>query len=502
MTLQARPEGFFRRQNALILNAAGEGIYGLDLCGRVTFANPAAAGMTGHDVAELLGQPMHDLVHHSDPEGRRVPRERCPIYAAFADGAVHRVDSEVFWRKDGSCFPVDYSSTPIREHGVLVGAVVVFRDLSERRQVERRLLAALDEVRRLEQRLRSDQAPALAHAHTGTLALAPAPAIVGHSAALRAALSAAERVAATDATVLVQGESGTGKELIARAVHAASPRWARALVRVNCGALSASLVQSELFGHERGAFTGALARRRGRFELADRGTLFLDEVGELPLATQATLLRVLQEGELERVGSSETVRVDVRVIAATNRDLAALVAAGEFRADLYHRLNVFPIALPPLRERRADLPELIAARLASLSQRLGRSFAAVSAQGMQRLMAYSFPGNVRELHNLLERAAILATGPVLEIGALPEPEPAPADAPAALVTQLNRAPRERRDPAREREHIVAALHAAGWKIAGADGAAAALGLHANTLRSRMQRLGIPTRSAGRQAAAR
>jgi formate hydrogenlyase transcriptional activator len=295
----------------------------------------------------------------------------------------------------------------------------------------------------------------------------------------------------------VHGESGTGKELIARLVHDSSGRADKPLVRVNCGALPASLVQTELFGHEKGAFTGALSRRRGRFELADEGTLFLDEVGELPIDTQATLLRVLQEGEFERVGGTETVRVNVRVVAATNRDLARMVEAGTFRADLYYRLNVFPIRLPPLRERRRDIPELVEAHLAHLSQRFGRTFKGLTPASMQRLLAYSFPGNIRELHNVLERAAILAMGPFLEVDTLSEPAPA-AGAPG--LDEPSRTDPALRLAARERTHITEVLRATGWKIAGSDGAAATLGLHPNTLRSRMKRLGIPTRSDTRRAA--
>ncbi len=488
----------FRRQNELILQAAGEGIYGLDLDGRVTFANPAAARMTGHTIEELIGRSMHDLVHHSTADGLRVPRQRCAIYAAFRDGAVHRDASDVFWRKDGRSFPVEYSSTPIKEDGRLIGAVVVFRDITERVRSEQQLRAALEEVKRLKERLQDENA--LLRREIATAA--ERHPIVGSCDAFRAALRAAERVAPTDATVLIQGESGTGKELIARAVHERSGRRDQPMIPLNCGALPPTLVQSELFGHERGAFTGALARRRGRFELADGGTLFLDEVAELPLETQATLLRVLQEGEFERVGGSETVRVNVRVIAATHQDLAHMVEGGRFRADLYYRLNVFPIRLPPLRERRRDIPQLVQSYLERLSKRLGRTFAGVTEQSMQRLMRYSFPGNVRELHNVLERAAILASGAWIEVDALVEP-------PRTLQPALKESASHAQGPSddgglrlatKERSHITSVLRTTGWKIAGDDGAARVLGLHPNTLRSRMKRLGIPTRSDNRRAA--
>jgi PAS domain S-box-containing protein len=491
----------FRRQNELILNAAGEGIYGLDLEGRVTFANPAAAQMTGHSVAELMGEHMHFLVHHTGPDGRRMPREQCAIYAALADGAVHRVETELFWRKDGSSFPVAYASTPIREDGRLVGAVVVFQDISARKRTEAQLRGALAEVQRLKERLQEENA----YLQQEIRAAHGRDAIVGDSPVLRAVLNAAERVARTETTVLIQGESGTGKELVARAVHGLSARADRALVKVNCGSLPASLIESELFGHEKGAFTGALAQRRGRFELADGGTLLLDEVGELPLPAQASLLRVLQDGEFERVGGVTTQRVDVRVIAATNRDLASMVQAGGFRADLYYRLHVFPIRMPALRERLEDVPALIAAALAKLSKRLGRPITGVSPPSLERLRQYGYPGNVRELHNMLERAAILSTTPVIELDMLGPPPAGIASDPAATAsTRATSSPAPLLDPtairslqAHEREHISAVLAAARWKIAGRDGAAAALGLHPNTLRSRMKRLGIPTRSEAR-----
>jgi formate hydrogenlyase transcriptional activator len=473
-----------REQNELILQAAGEGIYGLDLEGRVTFANPAAARLTGHTVEELLGQPMHDLVHHTRGSGQPYPRQACPIYAALRDGAVHQVEGETFWRKDGSPVPVDFTSTPIFQAARVVGAVVVFRDVSERKEAERRLRRALAEVRRLQAQLQAENdylQEELQRTHD-------VEAIVGRSGGLQRVMQDVQSVAGTCATVLIQGESGTGKELVARAVHCQSRRASRPLVKVNCGALPAPLIASELFGHERGAFTGATARRIGRFELAQGGTLFLDEIGELPLELQATLLRALQEREFERVGGTETLRVDTRVIAATNRDLALLVAEGRFRQDLYFRLNVFPIALPPLRERRSDIPELVQACLQRLSQQLRRPIEGVSPESLRQLVAYDWPGNVRELHNVLERAAIVSRGPLLDVCGLIAP-PGPR---AAALRERGAPSREHGETLREceRQHILGALARSSWKIAGSRGAAEALGLHPNTLRSRMQRLGI------------
>jgi formate hydrogenlyase transcriptional activator len=326
--------------------------------------------------------------------------------------------------------------------------------------------------------------------------------MVGTSAALLEVLARVEQVAPTDATVLVLGETGTGKELIARAIHDKSRRRPRPLVKVNCSALSAGLVESELFGHVKGAFTGAFERRVGRFELADGGTIFLDEVTELPLETQAKLLRVLQEGEFEPVGSSRTVRVDVRVIAATNRDVDDAARTGRLRPDLFYRLNVFPVRLPPLRERRADIPQLVTFFLGRYAKRYGTRVERVSAEAMDRLVAYAWPGNIRELQNLIERAVIVTRGPVLELAdeLLTSAASQPVEALAASSTTdvaRDTAVPDTASPgldavleATERGHILAALGRAGWVLEGPRGAAGLLKIHPNTLRSRMRRLGI------------
>jgi len=302
-------------------------------------------------------------------------------------------------------------------------------------------------------------------------------------------LQQVDQVAPTDSTVLINGETGTGKELFARAIHDRSARKGRPLVKVNCAAISAGLVESELFGHVKGAFTGALTHRDGRFKVADGGTIFLDEVGELPLDTQVKLLRVLQEQEFEPAGSSKTIRVDVRVIAATNRDLQESIRAGRFRPDLFYRLNVFPLEVPPLRERTADIRQLAMFFLSRHSQRFGKKVTAVSDETMERLIRYPWPGNIRELQNVIERAVIVSRGPVLDLdrelgpgaagGGRADVESAPA-APAKLATMEEV----------ERNHIVAILNQTGWVIEGLKGAARVLKLHPNTLRSRMERLGI------------
>ncbi len=317
--------------------------------------------------------------------------------------------------------------------------------------------------------------------------------MIGSSPALFEVMRHVERVAPTDATVLISGETGTGKELVARAIHARSGRSGRPLVKVNCGAISAGLVESELFGHMKGAFTGALERRLGRFEVADGGTIFLDEIGELPLDTQVKLLRVLQEGEFEPVGASTPSLADVRVIAATNRDLEDAVRSGRFRADLFYRLNVFPIRTPPLRERVEEIPQLVAFFVGRFARRFGKTAERLSPETMDRLVSYPWPGNVRELQNVVERAVILATGPTLEIepdllrtgkdigheskASPPRPEPSGHGLEAILKDV-------------ETRHVRAALEQAGWVIEGARGAARILGLHPNTLRSRIDKLGI------------
>jgi len=317
--------------------------------------------------------------------------------------------------------------------------------------------------------------------------------IVGNSPALLKALRAVEQVAPTDSTVLIYGETGTGKELVARAIHSRSARNGRALVSVNCSAISAGLVESELFGHMKGAFTGALERRIGRFELANGGTIFLDEIGELSLETQAKLLRVLQEHEFEPVGSSHTLHVDVRVIAATNRNLSEAVQAGRFRSDLFYRLNVFPIELPPLRERRSDIPQLVAFSMAQFSKRLRKKIDGVSRESMENLVNYPWPGNIRELQNVIERAIIVSADPTIRLDSDLMPVAAAAketEAPEDQRADVNSSKPLRTLDEAERDHILAALQHAGGVVDGPKGAAKILSIHPNTLRHRMEKLGI------------
>jgi formate hydrogenlyase transcriptional activator len=300
--------------------------------------------------------------------------------------------------------------------------------------------------------------------------------IVGSSTALTEVLDQIRTVAPTDSTVLIEGETGTGKELIAQAIHTHSRRRDRPFIKLNCAAIPLGLLESELFGHEKGAFTGAVAQKIGRFEAANGGTLFLDEIGDIPLELQAKLLRVLQEQEFERLGSTYTHRVNVRVVAATNQDLEALVAAKQFRMDLYYRLNVFPIALPPLRHRLEDIPMLVAHFVHKYAERMAKRIENITSDAMEALVHYPWPGNIRELQNFIERAVILTNGDVLHLSALPSNAAAPPDA----VTLADA----------EREHILNALRESNWVVGGRTGAAARLGVKRTTLISKMRKRGV------------
>jgi formate hydrogenlyase transcriptional activator len=309
--------------------------------------------------------------------------------------------------------------------------------------------------------------------------------IIGNSVALEAVLKQVQQVAPTDSSVLIQGETGTGKELIARAIHNLSARCGRPFVKLNCAAIPFDLLESELFGHERGAFTGAIAQKIGRFELADKGTLFLDEVGDIPPALQPKLLRVLQEQEFERLGSTRTHQVDVRLVAATNRNLAAMAKRNEFRSDLYYRLNVFPVSLPPLRERREDIPALVEHFVAIYTHRMGKQIDQISPETMSELTSYPWPGNIRELQNFIERSVILTSGNVLRPPLSTLESPAEMECQAVTLEEA------------ERDHILKTLEQTRWVVAGPSGAAARLGIKRSTLYFRMQKLGItrPNRDA-------
>jgi len=478
-----------RTRHELILGAVGDGVYGFDREGRLTFGNAASMDILGWDPEHLRGKIAHDVHHHSHADGSPYPRENCPIYAALRDGAVHRVDHEVFWHTDGSAVPVEYTSTPILQDGAIQGAVVVFRDVTERRAIEQQREAAYREIAHLKEQLELER-DYLREEIKINLDFGE---IIGTSEPLRQTLAQIAAVAPTPASVLVLGESGVGKEMIARAIHARSDRADKPLVKVNCASIPADLFESEFFGHVKGAFTGAHRDRVGRLQLADGGTLFLDEVGEIPLSLQSKLLRALQERELERVGDDRTVQVDVRVVAATNRDLDAEVKAGRFREDLFYRLSVFPIQVPPLRERPEDVAPLAQHFLERACAELGRECLRLSQQQVEALQRHGWPGNIRELKNVIERAVILGgagrarldlampgdSGGTLD----PAPiEPTP-DAHADFVTDAE-------IRAREKANMLAALRHAGWKVWGDDGAAQLLGLKPSTLAYKMKALGL------------
>jgi formate hydrogenlyase transcriptional activator len=353
-------------------------------------------------------------------------------------------------------------------------------EVAERNRADAGLKSAFNEISQLKDRLAQEKLYLEEEISTAQRF----EEVVGDSSALRAVLRRVEKVARTDSTVLIQGETGTGKELVARALHRLSRRHDRTFVKLNCAAIPIGLLESELFGHEKGAFTGAVTRRIGRFELAHQGTLFLDEVGEIPLELQVKLLRVLQEQEFERLGSTRTLRVDVRLIASTNRDLAQMIAREQFRNDLYYRLNVFPITMPPLRDRVDDIPLLLRHFTRLHAQLCNKSITHVAPKTVAALCRYSWPGNVRELENVIERSVILSQGSTLEVPL------------AELKSQASTAPLEARTPAAktlgsaQRECILRALHDARWVIAGPSGAAATLGVKRTSLQYKMRKLGI------------
>jgi formate hydrogenlyase transcriptional activator len=448
-----------------------------------TFGAPAAAAIGGR-LERFLGDGFREVLARSMAASRE-HGERPYVWAP--GGLVAR-------RADGSEFPVEATLSDVEVGGRRLFTLIL-RDVDQRRRDEEALRSLNLQNEYLQEEIKATH---------------NVDEIVGQSRALAGVLEQVRLVGSTDSSVLILGETGTGKELVARAVHLASARRDRPLIKVNCAALPSGLIESELFGHEKGAFTGASERRIGRFELAHGGTIFLDEIGEIPLETQVKLLRVLQEREFERLGGRQTQRVDVRVIAATNRDLTKAVAEAAFRQDLYYRLNVFPLRIPALRERRDDIPLLVHYFARRYAAKIGRKISRVPRETMARLAAYAWPGNIRELENVIERAVILSPGPDLEIATelLPaapttiaapaaasrphepgsrEPWPAYGDAPAAPAAAGNGAQSLEKI---ERDHIVAALRATGWRIDGPNGAARTLDLNPSTLRSRMKKLGI------------
>jgi formate hydrogenlyase transcriptional activator len=432
--------------------------------GKIADANTQLEKFFGYSRSELTGQPIEVLIPKRLRAGH--PKHRSD-YTAQPRVRSMGAGLELYgMRKDGTEFPVDIMLGPMEgAEGTLVLSVI--RDLSQKKKDEEALRLSQQQNLYLEEELQ------IGHQFDE---------IVGESPGLKRVLKQVEDVASTDATVLILGETGTGKELIARAIHQLSPRRDHAFVKLNCSAIPSGLLESELFGHEKGAFTGAIAQKIGRLELAHQGTFFLDEVGDLPAELQPKILRALQEKEFERVGGTRTISVNVRLVAATNRDLAKMVAAGQFRSDLYYRLKVFPVTLPPLRERREDIPLLVRYFLSTHSKRMGKRIETIPPETMQAFTNWRWPGNIRELENFMERSVILSSGSTLR-SPLAELQAA-ADPVGSTDTNLESA---------ERDHILRVLRECQGMIGGAGGAAERLGLKRTTLNSKMKKLGIQRR---------
>ncbi len=478
-----------QEQHQMILDAAGEGIYGLDREGRITFGNAASTQIIGWRADDVMGEFAHDVHHHSHEDGEHYPREQCPIYAAIHDGEIHRVDNEVFWHANGDPVPVEYTSTPIMKDGVPDGAVVVFRDISERRESEREKAEAFEQIQKLTHQLAQER-DYLRDELSVTIDFGE---IIGNSPALKRTLSQIEAVAKTPVSVLIYGESGVGKEMIARAIHNKSDRVDGPMVKVNCASIPNELFESEFFGHVRGAFTGAHQDRIGRLKLADSGTLFLDEVGEIPLSMQGKLLRALQEQEFERVGEDKTTKVDVRIVSATNKDLAAEVAAGRFREDLYYRLSVFPVEVPALRDRREDITLLTLHFIERICKDLGRDIPRISQGQLEKLKQHDWPGNIRELSNVIERAVILTTGSRLRLDLAMQSSTSPQQTADAGPDELGDYLTEDEFRETEKANMIAVLGHSGGQVWGANGAASLMGVKPSTFSYRMKILGIEKR---------
>jgi PAS domain S-box-containing protein len=433
--------------------------------GRILDVNEQFSRMFGLNPNEMIGMPVSDFVA---PESRQ-------LVLGKIDSGDETPYEHMAVRRNGSVFPVEVNGKTIPYKG-RSARVTVIRDITERKRAEQGLRNALAEVEKLKNRLQEENI----YLQDEIKVTHNFEEFITRSQNVKQVLHKVEQVAPTDATVLILGESGTGKELLARAIHHLSHRSDRALVKVNCSALPEPLIESELFGHEKGAFTGATARKSGRFELADGGTIFLDEIGDLPVELQVKLLRVLQEGEFERLGSSNTLKVDVRVIAATNRNLDDAIRRGTFREDLFYRLNVFPVTLPPLRDRKEDVPDLARHFIKKYCAIIGKKIEKIPPGIFNALMAYDWPGNVRELENVIERAVILTNGPVLEIDESFESKPVLSPHVAGPVTLRDN----------ERALIRRALEETRWIIEGTNGAAVRLGIAPSTLRDRIEKYGL------------
>ena len=443
-----------------------------------TFVNRAAQEMLGWTSRDLLGHDIHAKIHHHHLNGEQYPSHECPIYQSFRYEQVNRIENEVFWRKDGKPIRVEYVSTPIYDGPQLVGAVVIFRDITERWENERKLRAAMDEVAALRDQLEQEnaylqEAISIERAHHD---------IIGRSDAIQGIITQIALVGPTDTSVLIRGESGVGKSLVASAVHDESSRKRRPMIHFKAGAVSPEKIESELFGHVRGAFAGALKDRPGKLELAHGGTLFIDEVADIPIELQGHLLDALQNREVVRLGDDRARSLDLRIIASTNRDIDREVQAGRLRQDLMLQLGVFPILCPPLRDRTEDIPILTAHLLRIACKRLGRKVPVVTEGAMRKLQDYHWPGNVRELANVIERGAIVSQSDKLQIEihgqVVPGSVPMSALLTEADVEQIRRT------------NTIACMKEANGRVSGENGAAALLGIKPTTLYSRLKKLGL------------
>jgi PAS domain S-box-containing protein len=460
------------KQYRLLIETMNDGLAVIDEKGILSYVNEKCCEMLGYSRGELVGRPLKEFL---DVAGQKVFEDE---FVLSKDGKEKEFYEASFIQKSGKKIYTIVSTTRIHgPDGAFKGSFGIITDITKRRHMEQELKKAFIEIKELKDRLEVENIYLREQVEVKNIYNG----IIGQSEAIKFVLNQVEQVAETDSTVLILGETGTGKELIAQTIHNLSTRKERPMVKVNCAALSPTLVESELFGHEKGAYTGALSRQIGRFEIADKSTIFLDEIGELPLELQSKLLRVLQSGEFERLGSSKTTRVDVRVIAATNRDLAQAVQNKSFRKDLYYRLNVFPIHIPPLRERREDIPLLVWSFVAEFGKRMGKMIDTIPQKSMKALMNYAWPGNVRELRNVIEHAMIISRGQTLVVELPGINGFSGVKAAKNLSSSLEEV---------ERDYIVDVLEKTGWRIKGRGGAAAVLGIKPSTLYSKMKKLGI------------
>ena len=459
------------------LNGIGDAVVSTDISGKIAFLNPVAEKMTGWPLTEAVGQPMSEVIRIVNADTSKVILNLV-MKASERDRTQSLPLDRVLTQRDGTEIHIEDSVASIRDRaGRVIGSVLVFRDVSATRAMAEQIAHLAEQLR---ERLTQERQYFEEEIHLRTRF----EDIVGKCEGLQRVLKEIETVAPTDATVLIEGETGTGKELLARAIHRLSPRHERTFIKLNCAAIPAGLIESELFGHEKGAFTGAIARKIGRVELAHEGTLFLDEVGDLPLDLQPKLLRALQEREIERLGGNKPIKVNIRLIAATNRNLAKMVGEKAFRSDLYYRLKVFPVTAPPLRERTGDIPILVRHFVAVHGRRMGKVIRTIPDDTMQALVRWQWPGNIRELENFLERAVILTRGSVLYVPLVE----------LKIQDELKNVVRaDSTLEIAEREYILHVLREAKGQIGGDSGAAAGLGLKRTTLNSKLKKLGIKRR---------